>query len=413
MLFLEGVVLKDKIMLVAGVGSGKLVPIIFGFYLARQFDGDALVYFVLVLTYGAALSALSNMGSAPRIIRSGVHGDPDGFVFEVVGVSFLIAGLTLLLSTIYWFFVADGPFINVGGMPFLSQIWVALYSLGLVMFTLAQSIFNVKGDYRVTGVYALILHVLAGMAGIIAGELGDVGLAVSGYFIAYFLGSLIFFAASRRRLVRSSGSITAWHSIARLWSGVRGAISASLFGVITLAGLYLFVHSVQRELSTADAATFALGLQLFQAGVFLPSVLGGVVVPRMVAAGRFGKDDPEALHRSTRALYFGIGLGWLFVSLFLARPLLSLYDLDSAGAAGLVLIQVAAALAGLQAYFVQRLVAVGRFNLLAVASLVWAFAGYVALLLVPPSLFGAASALVVAYVVCLLFYLVCSPEPRL
>lgn len=405
--------MKGKIVLVVGASSSKLIPIFFGFYLARQFGGDALVSFVLVLAYGAALSAFSNLGASPRIIRAGALSDPDSFISGVTFVSFLLAGFALFLSTMYWLLVSDVSFLVLDIAPNCAQAWVALYSLGLVMFTLAQSTFNMKENHFATGLYALFLHVFAGITGIITGELGEVSLAVSCYFITYFLGNLIFFVASRRRLVRSSGSITAWHSIARLWSGIRGAISASLFGVITLAGLYLFVHSVQRELSTADAATFALGLQLFQAGVFLPSVLGGIVVPRMVAAGRFGKDDPDALHRRTRALYFGIGLGWLFMSLFLARPLLSLYDLDSAGAAGLLLIQVAAALAGLQAYFVQRLVAVGRFNLLAVASLVWAFAGFVALLLVPPSLFGAASALVVAYVVCLLFYLVCSPEPRL
>lgn len=405
--------MKDKIVLVAGVGSGKLVPILFGLYLARQFDGDALLSFVLVLAYGAALSAFSNLGASPRIIRAGAHSDPDGFITEVTVVSFLLAGFALLLSTMYWLLAADVPFLTLEIAPYCAQAWVALYSLGLVMFTLAQSTLNMKGNYCATGIYALILHAVAGVAGIIAGELGEVGLAVSAYFITYFVGNLIFFVSSQRRLVRSGGSMTEWLSIARLWSGVGEALSASLFGVITLAGLYLFVHSVQRELSTSDAATFALGLQLFQVGVFLPSVLGGIVVPRMVTAGRFGKGDADALHRRTRALYLGIGLAWLFVSLFLARPLLALYGLDAAGVSGFVLIQVAAALAGLQAYFVQRLVALGRFNILAVASLVWALAGYAALLFVPTSLFGAASALVMAYMACLFFYLVSPQESRL
>ncbi|WKC36222.1 hypothetical protein QYM18_17350 [Ectopseudomonas chengduensis] len=405
--------MKGKIILVVGAGSSKLIPILFGLYLARQFDGDALVSFVLVLAYGAALSAFSNLGASPRIVRAGAYSDPDGFITEVTVVSFLLAGFALLLSIIYWLLAAGVPFLTLEIAPYYAQAWVALYSLGLVMCTLAQATFNMKGNYCATGVYALILHAVAGVAGIIAGEVGEVGLAVSCYFITYFAGNLIFFVASRRCLVLRGRSSAEWLSIARLWSGVGGALSASLFGVITLAGLYLFVHSVQRELSTSDAATFALGLQLFQAGVFLPSVLGGIVVPRMVAAGGFGKGDADALHRRTRALYIGIGLAWLFVSLFLARPLLALYSLDAAGAAGFVLIQVAAALAGLQAYFVQRLVALGRFNLLAVASLVWALAGYATLLLVPTSLFGAALALVMAYVACLFFYLVYPQESRL
>lgn len=405
--------MKGKIVLVAGAGSSKLIPIFFGFYLARQFGGDALVSFVLVLAYGAALSAFSNLGASPRIIRAGALSDPDSFIAEVTFVSFLLAGIALLLSTTYWLLVADVSFLVLDLDPYRAQAWIALYSLGLVMFTLAQSTFNMKGDHCATGLYALFLHVISGAGGVIAGEVGEVGFAVSCYFVTYFLGNLSFFVASRYRLVRSEASIADMLSIVRLLRGMRGALSASLFGVITLAGLYLFVQTVQRGLSTSDAATFALGLQLFQAGVFLPSVLGGIVVPRMVAARRFGKDDPEALHQGTRALYFGIGLAWFFVSLLLARPLLALYDLESSGAAGLVLIQVAAALAGFQAYFVQRLVAVGHFNLLAVASLVWALAGYVALLLIPSSLFGAALALVMAYVACLFFYFFCAPEPRL
>src|SRR5690606_23068568 len=143
----KGLVLKGKIVLVAGAGSSKLIPILFGFYLARQFGGEALVSFVLVLAYGAALSAFSNLGASPRIIRAGALSDPDGFIAEVTFVSFLLAGIALLLSTMYWLLVADVSFLVLDLDPYRAQAWIALYSLGLVMFTLAQSTFNMKGDH--------------------------------------------------------------------------------------------------------------------------------------------------------------------------------------------------------------------------------------------------------------------------
>jgi O-antigen/teichoic acid export membrane protein len=397
-------------MLVAGASSGKLVPILFGFYLARQFGGGALAGFVLVLTYGAALTALANLGAAPRIIRAGAYADVSGFISGVTVVSFLLATLALLPSTAYWLLVADAPFLAADVDPSLAQAWVALYSLGLVMYTLAQSTLSMRGEYRAAGGFALALHGVAAVAGIAVGGSGGDTVAVSAYFITYFAGNFIFFVASQRHLGRVWYRTGELISVASLWAGVLGSLSASLFGVITLTGFYFFMQTVQRELPIADAATFAMSFQLFQAGVFLPSLLGNIVVPRMVKAGRDGK-DAAYLHRSTRAIYLCIGFVWLLCSLLLARPLLALYGLDAEGATGLVLMQVAAVLAGLQAYFVQRFVALGRFGILALASLVWAITGYAVLMQLQPSLLGSVLALVLAYVACLSFYLVYSREP--
>lgn len=397
--------MKDKLILVAGAGSGKLVPLFFGLYLARQFDGAALAGFVLVLAYGAALTSVANLGAAPRIIRAGAHTDSDAFIVGVAGATLLLALLALVPSTVYWLFVAATPFLPGTVPPGEVQAWVVLYALGLVLYTLAQSTLSTKGRYREAGTGSLLQHGAAAVAGVAVGLGGNAGGAVGAYFGAYCAGALLAFAASQRHLCDVWRRTGGWPGGAALRVAVAGSVSASLFGVITLAGFYFFLRVVQRELPVFDAATFALGFQLFQAGVFLPSVLGSIVVPKLVRVGReAGSGAADALHRRTALAYAAFGLAWVLAVLALAPLLLRLYALPAAGAGALVLMQVAAALAAIQAYFIQRHVAAGRFGLLALAALVWLAAGAAGLALAAPGLVGAVLALVLAYVACLVFY---------
>lgn len=401
--------------MVVGMGLGKVAPILFGLFLSRQFGALALASFVLLLTYVSALVALPTLGATPQIIRAGAHDDAEAAVVSAIRGSLVLLALALAGSLLWWLGMAPRALLALPVSPLLMQGWVALLGAGLVLYGLAQSTAAQQERHFAIGAWSVAIYLGAagaGMAagrwpGLVAGLPGDAA-AITAYG-AVFLGlTLCFFIASQRPLA------TAWACAGALWRGdelqvaLRGAFSTSLFGLITLVGLYVLMHVAQQRMSATEGATFALAFQLFQAGIFLPSVLGAIVVPSMVAADRDGEQDAAVLHRRTRGVYLGIGIVWLLASLLLARPLLSLYGLEAIGATGIVLMQAAAVLAGLQAYFIQRFVALGRFGLLASASLLWAVTGYAVLMLAPEGLLGSVAALVAAYVACLAFYLLLS-----
>lgn len=403
---------KGKLLMVAGMGLGKLAPLLFGLFLSRQFGAPALAGFVLLLTYVTALVALPTLGATPQIIRAGTHDDAAGAVVRAILASAMLLALMLAGSLLWWLGVAAQPLLALEVSPQLMQGWVALLGAALVCYGLAQSTAAQQERHFAIGAWSVVIYLGAAGAGMVAGVwpaalgagLSGEAAAITVYCAGFLALTVLFFIGSQRPLR------AAWRHAGALWRGaevatsLRGAVSTSLFGLITLAGLYVLMHAAQQRMAATEDAIFALAFQLFQAGIFLPSVLGAIVVPRLVAAGHDGAIDAAALHRRTRAVYLGIGIAWLLASLLVARPLLALYGLDAAGATGLVLMQVAAVLAGLQAYFIQRFVAAGSFGLLASASLLWAVTGYVVLMLAPPGLLGSVLALVAAYVACLAYY---------
>lgn len=393
--------LKDKFVMVAGVGAGKVAPLLFGLFLSRRFGAASFADFVVVLSYVAALSAVPTLGSAPQIVRAGAQAEPEASVVMAGLCSLVVMAAGLVLSAAYWLGLAPHALWRGGALA--GQGAVALLSLGLVLYSLAQATCSLQGRYRAVGLWSLGIYAGAALAGGLAGRAGGETGALWGYFTVFLLGALGFFGVSQAPLRAVWRQQLQRLSPGAIGRGLRQALATSLFGVITLAGIFLLMKSVQLRLPSAESAVFALGFQLFQAGIFLPSVLGAVVVPRLVAAQRAGT-DAMALHRRTRRLYLGLGLGWLLLVAGAGRPLLRLYGLDQSGWPAVLLMQLAAVLAGLQAYFIQRLVALGRFRLLALGSLLWAGLALGLLALQDGGARWAAMAMVLAYGASLLFY---------
>ncbi len=395
--------MKSKVVFVLGVGIGKLVPVLFGFFLSRQFGAGGLAGFVLVLTYSAALSAVSNLGSVPRIIRAGAHANINLTILRAVLSGLLIQAALLAISLIYWILFSDDVLLHALDSPKLEQAWVVLCSLGLVLYSMAHAIYSAHRAYLRVGLSSIAIYGGAAIAGWLAGSVADVEMALNAYFSIFFLVSLLFFISSQRIISRE------WRQIGSLLidavSDLKQVLITSLFGVITQGGFYLMMNVVQRDLPTGETATFALAFQLFQAGIFLPSVLGSVVVPRMVSVYNDGLAETKIqLERQIQRAYLLIGIIWLVVITCVANLLLALYGLDNSGALGLIVLQFSALLAAQQAFYIQHFVALGRFGLLAFVSLIWAASGLGFLWVAPVGILYVVFAFLFAYFVSLCFY---------
>lgn len=394
--------------MVFGVGGGKVFPIIFGVYLSRWFGGNAISDFVLVSTYVAALSAVSTMGSAPQIIRAGVIDNPGAYIVSVSFFAILILLFGLAASTLYWTFLSE-PLLLLGysGGRLLEQLMIAQLAFGLVFYAIGQAAYNHNQNYRVVGLSSVGIYAGAALSGLCGGLFGSYAIALLAYFSFFMVSSLVFMVFSQREYFpewQRAGSNT---DRATLMTGFGSAISSSLFGLITLAGLFIVMKLVQSGLDSEGKAIFSMAFQLFQVGIFLPSVLGAIVVPRMVLAGK--ESDPVSqgvIRKKTIMLYALIGAVWLVLVSICIRPLFEIYRFafDTEKAWSVMLVQFAVVLAAVQAYYIQRFVYLGRFRLLAVASAVWASSAILLLEVINKELLESALALVFAYMASLILY---------
>ena len=398
--------MKNKLMMVVGAAVAKVFPILFGLYLSRVFGFADYANFILIVTYAAALTAVAAMGSAPQILRLGAVDEPDKHVITVVTIGVLFTVVLVVLSSIFWFFLAAKPLAAQSdgfGLFLLGEM-----ALGLIFYAISQAIFNVNGKFRAAGTSSIVTYAGSAVLGMSVGFVWGVDtLALLAYFTFFMVASLLFFIISQRHYIKTWRMYRRLMNVRDLIAGMKATLRTSLFGVVTLVGFFMIMAIVHTTLSVHDSAVFSMSFQLFQAGIFLPSILGGIVIPKMVSATKTPDLDGEKeIHKKIRILYFAVGVSWTVLVAVFAYPLLGLYGFDqnTESAYAIVLFQIAGIFAVMQAYHIQKGVSSGHFGLLATAAIVWLLVALISLQLMGHRLLSAVFSLVVAYGVSFFFY---------
>ena len=392
--------------MVFGAAGGKLFPILFGLYLSRTFGQFDFSSFILIITYAAALTAVASMGSAPQLLRLGAVEEPEKHVITVVSVGVLLTVVLVALSSFFWSVISTKPLLAQG--EWLGLFLLGEMALGLICYSISQAILNAKSRFRVAGFSSLVTYAGSAVLGMMAGYLFNSNTYALVTYFTFFLGaSLVFLVLSQRAYIKAWQSFQTLINLKDLITGAKIAMHTSLFGVVTLVGFFIIMAIVHARLSVQDSAVFAMSFQLFQAGIFLPSVLGSIAVPRMVSASKVSDINREkAVHKKIRALYLLIGVGWTGLVALFAYPLLSLYALSESKESvyAIILFQVAGIFAVMQAYHIQKSISLGNFGLLAVAAVVWLAVALFFIEYVGQGLLAAVLALVAAYTISFLFY---------
>ncbi len=411
MRFLKEQAMKNKLMMVVGAAGAKVFPILFGLYLSRVFGFADYANFILIVTYAAALTAVAAMGSAPQILRLGAVDEPEKHVITVVTIGVLFTAVLVVLSSIFWFFLATNPLTTkplAAQSDGLGLLLLGEMALGLIFYAISQAIFNVNGKFRAAGISSIVTYAGSAVMGISVGFVWGVDtLALLAYFTFFMVASLLFFIISQRHYIKTWRMYRRLMNAKDLIAGMKATLRTSLFGVVTLVGFFMIMAIVHTTLSVHDSAVFAMSFQLFQAGIFLPSILGGIVIPKMVSATKTADLDGEKeIHKKIRILYFAVGVGWTVLVAAFAYPLLGLYGFDQniESAYAIVLFQIAGIFAVMQAYHIQKGVSSGHFGLLATAAIVWLLVALISLQLMGHRLLSAVFSLVVAYGVSFFFY---------
>ena len=129
--------MKDRLSMVAGVGSSKMMQLLFSFYLSYIFGHSALATFVLVITLAAAISSIVSLGSSPQIIRAGAYTEPRSHIESVLGTAFVLSIVMIVFLAVYLYvsqsifylknFTVNDYFISTVCVSFYSVFFISIF----------------------------------------------------------------------------------------------------------------------------------------------------------------------------------------------------------------------------------------------------------------------------------------------
>ena len=392
--------MKDKFIMVAGVGASKFLQLLFSLYLSYQFDHGALATFVLILTLSIAMSSIVSLGGAPQIVRAGAFSDSKKHITSTIGTALILIVLVLISLFLY---VAFGQHdFGVSGFNKLDYYFNSAFILtSLSLYSIVQSYLSYKQDYFKLGISTFIIYSAPFLLAIISSLLDfSVKSVIFTYSIVFLFSSLLVYFFTVNEEIRFRNVISSLPGFMVLKANIVNFIRVSLFGFITMLSLYFSVKYVNNNYNDQLAALYSVSYQFFQIGIFLPSVLGAVFIPKLVKNNN--KDENNVMRKS----YLFIAVSWVVVCSLMFYPIFKLYDFsfNKNEIVTFIVMQLGVVLSSLQASYNQRYVAMGSFNFLAINALIWGGALLLFQYFSPHMIYFSSWALVFAYSLSLLAF---------
>lgn len=397
---------KAKLLLLVGTSSSKILPVLFGAYLSRELGSNIYTAYILLLSYCALLSSPASMGTNPQILRSAAESNQKKTIEESVALGFLIALISIIVSTGTWIYRRQDP-LGLEGYEY-SHLAIILYTFAIFIIISASSILNQKREWALSGVcqfgvYLLPILSVAAFSRVIEEYKHLIPLYGASFFVAALI--LMAVVGSRYRLFFTGGLLSCVSGYRSFIKRLAKNLNCGVFGLVTLGGFYLLNVIVKNGAGSDAAALFGASFQFFAITIYLPSTLGSVLVPVLSAK----KSDSREYANDLRLALLGYSISSAIcaaVFSYFDGEILAIYGLEAkSGNNVFQLMQFAAFLASLNAFFVQLNVARGNFGTLNALSVLWISVIAFFVLKNPISPASAAYSLIISYIVVLLFYI--------
>lgn len=356
--------LLSPLVFSAGVAAARLSPILIGIVLTT-FLGEGLSDFVSFLLISNILISFSSQGAQSLIISSK---DKENST-EYSGFSLFI------LFVIYLFFiVADYFYFNL--YSFSESILILFYSSGYLGINLYCAVLNRNKENIKAGLCWFF------SAGVVFFTSMLVVIFFESYFVFLTAYSALWFVWCLF-VLKDVLKIKVVEILSLLKMNKKSFLMLSIFGCIPMLGMYLLKLDYDSGASESQMLGFAVGFQMFSMSLFLPGILGALVVPRLVDLVSKSK-EVDIRWKSLPLIFYvllssGLAvLGSIFsfdiFSLYVDEPLIEQVDL-------LRSFLWVAVLGAVNAYFIQIVMAKRQYESLFVSSVLWllviVFVGFV------------------------------------
>ena len=366
---------KSSLILILGMGMSRAMPLLFGIFLTRNYGHDAYASFVLLLslvgllTSAATMNIVPNILSAPPLVKDGGKAVAQYAIagFMMTAVAALVACVVLSL------FPNWGVAAKYGNLypHYFDLVYIATYGVGFSLLQLVVAQYNQRCRHEQAGYAALVVMSAAYGSGMLAYYVGMDVCRVLGTIGAVFLAGTAWLCLRINAAVWREQGLGALirSTFALLKQEKVNFYLPSLFTGLLLLTQYELLAGVANHMPAADAATFSLAFQLFAIGLFIPGILGHVVLPQL---GLDQHKQPEKTGIFSRmellcfAIYALIGIGWVGASTLGLPIVMTYYKLPDTDATRQVIftMQLAALVAAIHAVNNQMFILRKRYLLL-------------------------------------------------
>lgn len=365
--------MRGILFFIGSSGVGKLLPLLFGMYIANMVGHEGYALLVQVLVQSNFLTTVATV-SYVQLILSNKGSQLNDVAGQYSIRAVIFAAIVSIVGGGWAAYIMLGQARCSGGegcwAAVIIGLVVAVYALGNSTLTIVMAQFN--SDLQ---------NARAGLS-MFVGLLVPYGV---GFFVVWAdLNYLLVFSIVAILLMVVALGLY-WRRNMKLLVELNskeflGALRQSLplergqIHIMVFVGAILFSHSyaisqVNLENGAQAAAVFALGYQLFAVGLFVPGALGNVVVPRLSRE----KEDGAVNMTKLFGVYVTVALVWLASIYLLGKPMLAWYGLEinSDNMAILLILQGAVVFGAINALLNQQLAAKKNFFALAMLALLY------------------------------------------
>lgn len=349
--------LLSPLVFSAGVAAARLSPILIGIVLT-VFLGEGLSDFVSFLLISNILISFSSQGAQSLIISS----EDKENALEYSGFSFFVLFVIYFLFSIVDFFYFDF-------YSFYESVLVLCYSSGYLGINLYCAVLNRNKENIKAGLFWLFT---AGVVFVVSCLVIVFSESYYAFLTAY---SMLWFSWCLF-VLKDVLKIKVLKILSVLIINKKSFVMLSMFGCIPMLGMYLLKLDYDSSASESEMLGFAVGFQMFSMSLFLPGILGALVVPRLVEL--MSKTSKVDFRWKSLPLIFYVllssclaSLGSIFsfdiFSLYVDVPLIEQVDL-------LRSFLWVAVLGAVNAYFIQIVMAKRQYESLFISSILWLLA---------------------------------------
>lgn len=331
--------------------------------IASKFGAKDYIVYVNFLLFSNFVFALSSLGISNRLMILDKSCGVDRGVFISVGLV-NIALIITLVCVVAFFWVGALQRLNMGESNAIFLL-IAFYVFAYYLLSCGTSLLCTVAKYESAGLMWFITYLTAAVFLIIAIESGSSFYGSWAIFccIIFFLAILFFNSLlGLKELWRGFLSLRVLNF---LEVGVSG-----FFSIVLLLGFYVVNNAALGLGNVEEAASFSFGMQFFGLLIFIPGVMGGVLLPSI---SKLSKEDGRQHLIKFIFVYFLLAVFGVFALLVIFNSVgyfNDLYERYSVVANYFLLASIVAAMC---AAFNQYFFALRRFGLMAIVSIAWLF----------------------------------------